>query len=365
MLKKMGNSSKIILVTLILFPILIILFLMLARGCSSSTNSYSEYENKMKSAAQKYFVNKNLLPSDEGGKVEVSLSTLVDEGYIKSPDKFLSDKMCTGNVVVRNNGASVKENNGGYYLYIPDIQCENYKTVHIIDKLLEDVVTEKSGLYQVSDGYVYKGAKVKNYLKFYDGLYFIISIDSDGILKLVRVDSQKEKAIWDAKYNTEKGDSVGKNDYADSKIIDILNGLYLNTNENRKKHMIAYDVCIGRRSLNNREINKNEECAVKLDNQFISLLNTYDFAMASYDVDCISIYSGACSNYNYLRNKIYFTWFMNGVLDNSYQAYYYQGSIQKTTVNNEKKYNIVLYIDGNEVYTKGDGSYSNPYVINN
>lgn len=84
------------------------------------------------------------------------------------------------------------------------MSCDDYQTTYLIDELLKGVVTEKSGLYQVEDGYVYKGAKVNNYVSFFDKTYRILSIDNNGILKLVKVDQEKNRVNWDSKYNTEK-----------------------------------------------------------------------------------------------------------------------------------------------------------------
>ena len=43
MLSNMSKKSKIVLFSLILFPIVLILFLLILRGCTSS-NSYPKYE---------------------------------------------------------------------------------------------------------------------------------------------------------------------------------------------------------------------------------------------------------------------------------------------------------------------------------
>lgn len=362
MLKKMDKKNVYIFAGLIFVPIVLILFLVLIRGCNG-TLSYSKYEDKMIKAAEKYFSDENNLPVTEGGEVTVSLDDLVNGGYLKSSEKLLKDDSCTGSVTVRNNGASLKANNGGFYLYTPYLSCDGYETSYLIDKLMEDVVTSKSGLYQTDDGYVYKGSKVNNYVSFFDKNYRIISIDNDGILKLVKVDSEKDKVIWDDKFNTEKNRAYGKNDYSDSYIIDALLNKYLETDINKKKHLVAYDVCVGNRGLNYVSIDKTNECSDKLENQFISLMNTYDYAMASYDSECTSIYSGACSNYNYIFDSINSTWLMNGLSDNSYEVYYYQGTISYGKANNKKRYNMVIYLSGNEVYKKGDGSLSSPYVI--
>lgn len=359
MIKNMDGRTKKMLVLLISLPLLIIFLLVVIRSCSNSKSSYSEYENKMIKATEKYLDNKDLYPKTEGGIVTVSLDELMSAGYIKanSVDK------CSGSVIVQANGISVNDNN--YYLYIPDLVCDNYKTTHLIDKLKADIVTEKSGLYEVSDGFLYKGSKVNNFVSFFDKKYLIISIDNNNVLKLVKVDSEKNKVVWDAKFNPEVNRSYGKNDFSDSNIIDELYNQYLSTDDKKKKHMIGYSVCYGNRDYDDDKINKDSECLKKLDNQFISLMNIYDYAMASYDVDCNSIYSGSCSNYNYIYDNIGTTWLMNGLSNNTYEVYYYSYGISFDKAKVKNSYNMVIYLNGNELYTKGDGSYNNPYVINN
>ena len=354
MLKKLDKKFLYICSGLILAPILLIIVLVLIRGCSSSISA-DKYEDKMVSAAKKYF-KKNKLPKSEGGEVEVSLDDLVAGNYIKDSDDYVDDKNCDGYVKVKNNG--------GFYLYTPYLSCDKFKTTYIIDKLMKDVVTSKSGLYQIEDGYVYKGKKVNNYVKFADKIYRIISIDKDGILKLVKVDQEKYKTIWDQKYNSEKNMVYGKNDYSDSNIIEVLQGKYDKYSDSDKKHIIAYNACYGNRELNHKDVDTTQECSKILEKQYVSILNTYDYAMASYDSECTSIISGSCRNYNYLFDTLDSTWLMNGNADNTYEVYYYsQGNISLLKANSNKKYNLVIYVSGNELYNKGNGTIDNPYVI--
>lgn len=363
MLKKLDKKFIYICCAIIVLPILLILFLMMIRGCSG-TMSYESYEEKMLSAAKKYVKKKDILPISEGGEVEVSLDELVDDGYIKSVEKALDDTSCNGYVKVKNNGASVEENEGGFYYYTPYLLCDDYKTTYLIDKLTEEIVTSESGLYATDNGYVYKGKKVDNYVKLGDKIYRIISIDNNGILKLVKVDQEKNRVIWDQKYNSEKERIYGKNDYSDSNMIEILHERYNRFSDDVKEHLVAYNVCYGNRNLEYKNVDKLQECSATLENQFVSLLNTYDYAMASYDPECTSIDDGSCRNYNYLYESIDTTWLMNGNADNTYEVYYYdQGYIETSKANSNKKYNIVIYINGNELYNKGDGTQDNPYII--
>lgn len=365
MLKSLSKKNLYLLIGLLSFPIVLILFLMILKCCSGGKQSYEAYEKSMTSSAQKYFENKNLMPIEEGGEVTVSLDDLVNEGYISSSLKKLKDDSCTGSVTVKNHGASFKENNGGFYVFIPNLVCDDYKSIHLIDKIKEGIVTEKSGLYDMGDELIFKGAKVNNYVSFFDKTYRIISIDSNGIMKLVKDTPEKETEVWDYKYNVDVENAYGKNDFSDSYILDSLSDLYLKTSDKQKKHLVAYSVCYGNRSISNLSVDKNIECSKSIDNQFISMINTYDFVRASYDVDCKNINDGACHNYNYLFDILRTTWTVNGDLDTSYKVYYYsQGYIFLTKANSAKKFNIVIYLDANELYKKGDGSLDNPYVIN-
>lgn len=356
MLKKVDSKFIRIAVLLICLPILFIIILFIIKGCSGKKTSYALYEDKMVESTKKYLTNKSLLPKNSGGKVVVNLSDLVKYKYIKSANDSVKDNNCDGSVTVFNNG--------GQYLYIPNLKCDKYKTAYLIDKLKEQIVTKESGLYQVSDGYVYKGAKVNNYVSFFDKEYRIVSIDNNGILKLVKSNSEKDKVKWDFKFNVDVDRAYGKNDYSDSNILDVLSNVYAQVSDKQKAHLVAYDVCYGNRSLQYLNIDKVNECSLKLENQYVSLLNTYDFAMASYDKDCTTIGGGACRNYNYLFDTLNSTWLMNGDADTSFKVYYYSaGNIISTRANNNIKYNIVIYINGLELVKKGDGSKKDPFVI--
>lgn len=364
MLKNIDKKYIYIGITVLVLPLILILFLIILRGCSSSKSSYSIYEDMMINAAQNYFKKKVILPTNEGEVVSVNLDDLVASSDLKSPGEALKDNSCFGSISVRNNGVSYEKNNGGFYNYTVDLQCDNYKTVHLIDKIKEDIVTEKSGLYQVGNSFVFKGAKVKNYISFFDKDYLIVSVDENNILKLVKITSEKDRFNWDDKYNVEKKQIAGVNDYSDSSIIDSMILKYDKMKDNQKQHLIGYSVCYGNRSILYTNVDNVNECSKRLDNQFVSLLNSYDYASASYDNNCNTFTSQSCRNYNYLYDNLDTTWLMNGTLDNSYEVYYYQqGYVDLSRANNSKKVNLVIYIDGNELYTKGDGSKENPYVI--
>lgn len=366
-LKRLDKKFLIIVGLIICLPILIIVFLAIIQGCGDKKISYEKYEEKMILALESYINRENKTPADEGEVVSVELSTLINKGYIKSTEKLLGDSSCEGTVSVRRNGSSIESTNGGFLNYIANLSCQNYSTTSFADKLKENLVTEGSGLYATNEGYIFKGNKVKNHIKFFGHNYRIMSIDNNGVLKLVKTDSEMTDRIWDNKFNSDINSSSGKNIYKDSVMLDVLASDYANTKKistKAKHYVIAQDICIGKRNNNNYSIDSSLDCSEILENQVISLLNVSDYAKVSLDEDCLNLKSRSCNNYNYLYGVASSTWTLNASLDNTYEVFYLSGGMmQVQSANTYNSYNIVIYIDGNHPYTSGNGSSNNPYVI--
>lgn len=365
-LKKLDKKFLIIAGIIVCSPILVILFLAIIQGCTNQKISYDKYELKMIEATKKYLTDSDKLPTKEGELVTVKLSTLVKKEYIKSSEKLLDDTTCKGSVSVRNNGSSVESTNGGFLNYIVDLECKKYSTTHLVDKIKENVVTEDDGLYVDGEGYIFKGDKVKNYITLYGSSYRIVSVDNNEILKLVKTEPEFNTIIWDNKYNIETNGNSGQNIYKDSVILEYLLSDYSNPKKissKAKQHILAYDVCIGKRDETNYSKDSSLDCSEKLEKQLISLLNVSDFAKASLDVNCADLRSRSCSNYNYLYNVVTSTWTLNANSKNTYEVIYLSdGLMEVQNANTYNEYNIVIYVDGNELYTKGTGSLNDPYV---
>ena len=302
-LKRMDKKFLIIVGCIVCMPILLIIVLALIRGCDRKI-SYEKYEEKMITAFESYIKDKKKAPEVEGETFSISLDKLVEKEYIKSTEKLLEDDSCEGTVTVRNNGVSIENNGDGFLNYTVDLECKDYSSVHLVDKLMEDLTTSESGLYQVGDEYIFKGDKVDNYIMLSQIPYRIMSIDKDGILKLIKIDPESPSKMWDDKFNIETNRNSGINLYKDSKMIYYLLDDYNNTkriSNDTKKHLIAYDVCIGKRSNLDASISKENDCSLKLEKQIVSLINVSDYALASLDSNCIDLRSRSCNNYNYLR----------------------------------------------------------------
>ena len=366
-LKKLDKKFLIIAGCIILLPLLLIIFLAIVQSCGNSKVTYEQYEDKMISAAEKYLKKEKKLPTGEAEVVTTSLDTLVDGGYIKSPSKLLEDETCSGQVNVRRNGSSVESNNGGFLNYTVSLTCDDYKTKHFIDVLTENIVTSGSGLYKVGDEYIFKGDKVKNYITLFDVEYRIMSITNDGMLKLIKSEQEYNTRVWDNKYNTETNSSSGKTIYEDSSLLNHLISDYENSKVISKKlkpYIVAYDTCTGKRASDDYTISRDIDCSSKVGKQLISLLNVSDFALASTDPECVSTISKSCRNYNYLNKMSISTWTPNSIKDNSYEAMYISDGLSGfESADRYNEYNIVIYIDGNQLFTKGEGTELNPYVI--
>lgn len=365
-LKKLDKKFLVMGALILGLPIIIIIFLAIMQGCTNRTITYDKYETKMIEAMEKYIKQDDKIPTEESEVVKTKLSTLVKKGYIGSPEELLEDSTCEGSVSVRRNGASVDTTAGGYLNYVVSLECDDYSTVSLVDKLKENVVTEEAGLYEEADGYIFKGKKVNNYINFFGHSYRIVSIDKDGILKLVKAEPESTNRIWDNKYNVETNRNSGKNIYKDSEILNYLLADYKNTkkiNTKSKQYIMAYDVCVGKRSNLDYTIDSQIDCSEKMENQIISLLNVSDYAKASLDPDCVNLKSLSCNNYNYLYSVVPSTWTLNSSSDNSYEVLFLaNGVIYAQNANTTSTYNIVIYIDGNQSYTSGSGTVNNPYV---
>lgn len=365
-IKKLDKKFLILVSCLLGLPILLIIFLAIIQGCSNGTISHEKYENKMVQAFERYLEKEEKIPQNEGEFVEIKLDKLVELEYIKSPEELLDDTSCKGSVSVRRNGASLLSN-GGYLNYIVNLECDKYKTVKLVDKLKEGIVTEKSGLYVVNDGYIYKGDKVNNYIMFDRTLYRIIGVEKDGMVKLIKVNYENIEKTWDNKYNVETRAYSGKNIVEDSQMVETLKADYLNSNkfeEEGHRNIVAYNACIGKRSSTDYSIDRAKDCSDILENQLLTLINVSDYALASLDPDCKDLNSPSCVNYNYLNEVIGASWTLNTSSDNTYEVIYIANAMMYTeSANTINRYNVVAYIDGNELYVDGNGTIDNPYII--
>lgn len=375
-LKKIDKKYLMIVAGIFIVLVLIIVIVALARSCDKPGENYDKVEQKLVDAAKKYYKNnEDKVPSNSNFDT-VSATTLAEEGYMKGLSSYLKDTSCSASVNIYNNG--------GQYLIIPDLKCSEYSTLHLSDKIIEDNLVESnydnstsddtsqstsskdylSGLYDDNGTYVFKGKNPNNYLSFGGFVWRIIDINSSGVIRVVKSESEDRGYYWDTKYNVEVNKSYGINDYKNSLILEKLNSEYAKFKDESKLHLTPFSVCIGKRDKSNLNLDRNIDCSDVLDGQYISLISSSDFARASLDENCNSIVTGACNNYNYMSLFLHESWTTSAVNDNTYEAISINSG-QATAMQARKSanYNWVIAFNGFEKYISGNGTEKDPYVL--
>ncbi len=362
-LKQIDKKYLMIAGAIVGLLVFVIILMVVLKMLSGPGKNYNKLETKLVSAAQEYFKENPEFIPEEGTSMVLDSTTLISEGNLKELNKYVEDS-CSASVTVMNNG--------GKALYLPDLQCTEYKTIHLKEKLIDDqlVVDSEdpyaSGLYEVNGEYIFKGKNTNNYVSFGGLTWRIMKIDENGNLRVIKNNAEKAKKLWDNKFNVDVNKTYGINDYQNSFIKEYLVESYNNNikNESNKVHLIPHDVCVGKRSLKDKKISYDIDCSEKVENQYISIINTLDYPMASLDENCTEVGAGACTNYNYLKSVISTSWTSTGVSDNTYETFYissgYVGTLNSNKSNN---YNWVIYLSGNELYRSGSGTEEDPYVI--
>ena len=341
--------------------VILIILLVIITSCSKgSGNNYEQIENNMVNAAKKYYSNrKDILPTNDGASVKVTISTLIDSELLKDivDPKDKSNK-CSGYVEVTK-----VEND---YSYIPFLTCKgNYEPQYLSDKIKNEKTDELgNGVHVVGNEYIYKGDDVNNYVLFNDILWRIIKIDDSNNIKLVSYKYTQDMYSWDTKYNAESGYNSGNTtDYLLTNIRKSLNSYYDETftKENKTK-IVSKNICIGKYLVTDT-FSVEKECSVLKENEKISLLNASDYKNACLDTACVSLSNQECSNRNYLASGDINTWILNASSKNTYKALYLNGYIGETNASNQKRINPVIYLSSKVITNKGDGTMDNPYVI--
>src|SRR5574344_340780 len=368
MIKQMWNNpiSRKAIMGIGIF-ILLIIFIMIIASCSGGSNyTYENLEDKMVTLAKEYYTtNKSSLPKKNKDTVTLSLQTLINEKKIKSTDKITKNKsVCTGEIKVINNN--------GYYLYVPTLNCgKDYKTKTLTSIVTDskNIVTSGNGLYQTTNGYIYKGDNVNNYLMLNNKTYRIINITSDNNVRVVDL-TKSDTIPWDDRYNIDKASDYGINNYIsnsiNSRIKDSIETLYKN-DEAYPKDIKAYfsttSICIGKRSVNDTTIDGTTECSEHLDNQVFSLLQANEFYLPSLDPNCSTTNNESCANYNYMTSSIS-TWTITADKDTSYKVFKINSNgLVLGNASSYARMEIVANLDQNVLYQSGTGTLADPYII--
>ena len=235
-----------------------------------------------------------------------------------------------------------------------------------------EVVTKGDGLYkdEYEDRYFYRGANPNNYITFNNEIWRIISIESDGTIKIMREASIGNRA-WDS-----KGGSYGSNNWArPSDLNTYLNGSYLTSTLNvaAQSQIVAKDWSIG--AINYNELSMktqiNKENAIKWNGK-VALPTVSEYLRSNSDKEycgtsnLIDVYYSSCQNTTWMFNSNYNWWTLSPYDNYSDDNILHVDSRGDVTINYASlKYAVYpsVYLSSNVQITGGDGSQSNPYLI--
>lgn len=356
------NGLKFILMFAVVI-IITIIFTFLFSGGNTKIETYNDMESSLKNAAIKYVnSNSSLLPKDETTLKKINLDTLVNEKKINQLYAIDDENVaCTGYVTI------VKKNES--YVYTPYIKCGKYYETKSLGKYIidnEEIKSNDAGLYKYEDVYVFRGENPNNYVMLGEKLFRILEINNDNELKIIANSKADMDFTWDDRYNSEKEDNRGINNFSKSRLKEGLETLYKSeyfTDSDREK-IIKHDLCIGKRALSDTSMDGRAECSVTEKDQYVGLLQVNEYARASIDEKCNAVGKPECQNYNFLYSLGSSIRTLSAVSDNTYEIYVISGGELSTSRASNTFYAFpVVYIDKDVLYQGGEGTLDKPYIL--
>lgn len=361
LIDKFNNMDKSIKRTIIggvIVVVVLVVGVFIIGTLNNKKLSYSRLESKIQNAAISYYGNHpEKLPKSEGGEVELDVKELIKSDYLKELSEY-NDDNCTASTFVQNNS--------GEYVYRTYLKCKEYSTKTLVNYITEDqiVVTNGEGLYQYGDEYIYRGENVNNYINFSGTMWRILRINNDGSIRIIQ-DKSKEKDIWDDRYNIDFDNYTGINDYEVSRIKESLNEFGNDTDNvatSLKKIIVSKNVCLDKKDNVNFSNLSSLACNNYSNEKYqFTLPQLEDYFIASIDANCNHVDSSSCTNYNYLATGRYWTSTPSAV--NSNKVYTTGGSTATAETRRSYTVRVVTNLSEHILYTDGDGSYENPFVI--
>ncbi len=365
LIKNINKKKLLIICGAIIGVVVLIIIALLLYNAFFTKSSYQSVEDKLVVAAKKYYNdNERLLPKSINEEANVNSATLISNGYIKSLEKLVPDKInCTATVSVTN----INNN----YRYTPQLKCgTTYETKLLSDyiKAVTPTVISGQGLYELNGELVYRGENPNNNVRFANGEWKIVKIEDNHIMLISN--EKVLKSNWDNRFNTEKNSPTGINDYSLSRVNDYLTNLYNSDslfNITEKSLIISHDLAVGKRDKESESNDGSIEKTEIVANKFIGLLPFYDFINASLDEKCNSGITQSCSNYNYLTNtkERYSWWTMTGLSSDTYSVYKIgsTGRIEYSRPSSSAYMRPVIYLTKGAIYVGGNGTIDNPYIL--
>ncbi len=235
-----------------------------------------------------------------------------------------------------------------------------------------DVVTSGDGLYEdtYEEGrYIYKGKNVNNYITFNNEVWRIVSIEPDKTIKIMREANLGDRA-WDS------SSSYGKNNWArPADLNTYLNGSYLTgtLNATAQSQIVPKDWSIGAVTENNNDLADqiNDEKSTTWNGK-VALVTVSEYLRSNSNQSSCGTFSKINDNYSTCQNSSWMyindTWWTlspdaggsNGVFPvRSYGHVNFDSAFISSNA-----VRPAVYLSSEVKITGGDGSQSNPYVLN-
>ncbi len=232
--------------------------------------------------------------------------------------------------------------------------------------LINGIVNEGDGLYhdEYEDGrYVYKGADPNNYVWFNEELWRIISIESDGTMKIVRNNSLGSEMTWNDDTN---------NDWYAASLNTYLNEDYYDTlTEVAKSQIELYDWSVGKLDKGDIDLEtiiENEDSNTWEGN--IGLISASDYIRANTNGTECNTYNlnntnaNICKTTDWLSNQTYWTiTTLSG--GNTVSVITDTGLIDSYGSNGKSSPRPAVYLKDSVEIKSGSGTSEEPYQLGN
>lgn len=310
---------------------------------------------------------------------------------------------------IQNKGRLFAEFKNGTFSTIAFDSDSIYGEDTTLECIPENVVTSGDGMYfdEEEDGKcVFKGANPKNYIKFNDELWRVISLESDGTIKIIRSESESSRAFdntgnRDQSSNGAGGtycasSTAGCNAWAinntfnnsplsgtvlkDASLNTYLNNTYLGTIKTNKENVISHSWNVGPIIANNDNLSNqsSSEKSIKWNGK-IGMITVSEYLKANSNYNQCKTLSlnnnntNTCIKTNWIYNTVPDSSYMWTITPNNGDNHYVYG-VNKNNTKGSVNYNNastntasyvapVLYLSDKTVITGGSGTRQDPYLI--
>ena len=235
-------------------------------------------------------------------------------------------------------------------------------------------VTSGDGLYADSNEegrYVYKGSVsgTNNYIQFNNELWRIVSIETDGTIKILRNSVLSDRA-WDS-----TGGTYGSNNWArPADLNTYLNGTYYNgLNATAQSQIASHTWGVG--AVSYSDVSLSNAIADEKGTTWsgkVGLISTTDYVRASTNASCTSVNayynSSSCSSNSTNHNWMYLNdrwWTISPRASSSYVFFVYSDGafFSGSAYGSNVAPRPAAYLSSEISITGGSGTSSDPYTI--